>query len=418
MGSMKIRITVASVLLCVGIGGWSGASAQLPPVPVPAENPITEAKRVLGKVLFWDEQLSSDNTMACGTCHRPAAGGADPRVGRHTGTDMGTIDDVWGSPGVVHMNEAGEPLEHPMFGREPQVTPRISPSNFGALWAAEQFWDGRASSEFLDPLTGEVAIASGGALENQAIGPLFNPVEMTRPGRTWDDLTGKLEGAQPLALARNLPPDVAAAIDANPDYPSLFETAFDDPEITPVRIAFAIATYERTLVADQTPWDRYMAGDETALTEQAAYGWRTFQRLHCVNCHEPPLFTINDFLNIGLRQMKYDLGRQIVTGVEEDAGEMKIPSLRNVALRTRYMHTGEFGRLSEAILFYDNGITLPGIDEIPDVGTYFFTLNGYDNYDLDAFFRYGLVDPRVANETFPFDRPTLQSELEQSETAP
>jgi len=308
------------------------------------------------------------------------------------------------------MNEAGETLQDPVFGHDPQVTTRISPSNFGALWATEQFWDGRAGSEFVDPLTGEVVIASGGALENQALAPLANPVEMTRPGRAWIELTEKLERARPLALARNLPPDVTAAIEANSDYPSLFQVAFDDPEITPVRIAFAIATYERTLVADQTPWDRYMAGDETALTEQADNGWRIFQRLHCINCHEPPLFTNNDFLNIGLRPIQYDLGRQVVTGDEEDEGEMKVPSLRNVALRTRFMHTGEFSRLSEAIMFYDSGIALPGRDDIPDVGTYFFSLNGLDNYDLAAFFRDGLVDPRVANETFPFDRPTLQSE--------
>lgn len=421
---MKRRIVVASMLLCAGAGGWWIASAQvppvsvpnlvteLPPVPVPEENPITEEKRVLGKILFWDEQLSSNDTMACGTCHRPASGGADPRYGRHTGTDMGTIDDVWGSPGVVNMNEAGEPVEHPIFGFEPQVTPRVTPSNFGGLWAPEQFWDGRAPSEFRDPLTGEVAIASGGSLESQAVGPLFNPVEMTRPGRTWDDLTSKLETAKPLGLATDLPPDVADAIEARPDYPSLFEAAFGDPEITPVRIAFAIATYERTLVADQTPWDLYMAGDETALTEQAVYGWRTFQALHCDKCHVPPLFTNNDFFNISLRLMKYDLGRQPVTGDEEDGGEMKVPSLRNVGLRARYMHTGEFSRLSEAIMFYNDGISLPGMDEIPDIGTYNFNLNGYDNYDLEAFLRVGLADPRVANETFPFDRPTLRSESE------
>ena len=71
----------ASLLSVVAVG------AGLPPVPVPAENPITEPKRVLGKMLFWDEQLSSDGSVACGTCHRPAFGGADPRVGRNPGTD-------------------------------------------------------------------------------------------------------------------------------------------------------------------------------------------------------------------------------------------------------------------------------------------------------------------------------------------
>ena len=388
------------------------AVAQLPPVPVPAENPITEPKRVLGKVLFWDEQLSSNDTTACGTCHRPASGGADPRFGRHTGTDMGTIDDVWGSPGVVYMNEAGESLEHPIFGFEPQVTRRIAPSNFGALWAGEVFWDGRAGSQFVDPQSGNVAIAEGGALENQVLDSLSNPAEMTHPGRTWDELTGKLRRVRPLALARDFPDDVSEVLAEHPDYPALFRAAFGDDGITAVRIAFAVATYERTLVADQTPWDRYMAGEETALTEQARFGWQVFQRLRCVNCHEPPLFTNHDFFNIGLRLSEFDSGRQEVTGDPEDAGEMRVPSLRNVGLRTRLMHTGEFGRLSEAITFYNAAMALPGVDEIPGVGTYVFDLTGFDSYDLDAFLRFGLLDPRVAEETFPFDRPRLRSETD------
>lgn len=391
---------------------WAEASAQLPPVPVPAENPITEPKRVLGKILFWDEQLSSNDTRACGTCHRPASGGGDPRVGRHPGVDKGTIDDVWGSPGVVYMNGDGAPLEHPVFGFEPQVTRRIAPSNFGALWAGEVFWDGRAGSRFVDPLTGEVAIAEGGALENQALDSLSDPAEMTHPGRTWEQLAGKLRRVRPLALASDLPGDVTAALAEQPDYPALFRNAFGEPEITPVRIAFAIAAYQRTLVADQTPWDRYMSGDETALSQQAASGWQVFQRLRCVNCHEPPLFTNNDFFNIGLRLIEFDTGRQQTTGDPEDAGEMRVPSLRNVGLRTRLMHTGEFGRLSEAITFYDTAMALPGVDEIPGVGTYVFDLTGYDGYDLDTFLGTALVDPRVADETFPFDRPRLRSENE------
>lgn len=388
------------------------AAAQLPPVPVPAENPITEPKRVLGKILFWDEQLSSNDTTACGTCHRPASGGADPRFGRHTGTDMGTIDDVWGSPGVVYMNEAGEALEHPIFGYEPQVTRRIAPSNFGALWAGEVFWDGRAGSQFLDPQSGDVVIVQGGALENQVLDSLSNPAEMTHPGRAWNDLTEKLRRVRPLALARDFPDDVSEALAEHPDYPALFRAAFGDDGITAVRIAFAIATYQRTLVADRTPWDRYMAGEETALTEQARFGWQVFQRLRCVNCHEPPLFTNHDFFNIGLRLSEFDTGRQEVTADPEDAGEMRVPSLRNVGLRTRLMHTGEFGRLSEAITFYNAAMALPGVDEVPGVGTYVFDLTGFDSYDLDAFLRFGLMDSRVAEETFPFDRPRLRSETD------
>ena len=400
------------MVVLVGVQAGAPAAAQLPPVPVPAENPITEPKRVLGKILFWDEQLSSDDSTACGTCHRPASGGADPRFGRHTGIDKGTIDDVWGSPGVVYMNEAGEALEHPIFGFDPQVTRRVAPSNFGALWAGEVFWDGRAGSQFLDPLSGEVAIARGGALENQVLDSLSNPAEMTHPGRTWYDLAEKLLRVRPLALARDYPVDVSETLAEHPDYPALFRAAFGDDGISAVRIAFAIATYQRTLVADQTPWDRYLAGDETALSEQARFGWQVFQRLRCVNCHEPPLFTNNDFFNIGLRLIEFDNGRQGVTADPEDAGEMRVPSLRNVGLRTRLMHTGEFGRLSEAITFYNTAMALPGVDEIPGVGTYVFDLTGFDSYDLDAFLKTALLDSRVAEETFPFDRPTLGSERE------
>ncbi len=409
----KNNSTLALSLLVLLGGSWTSVFAQLPPVPVPAENPITEEKRVLGKILFWDEQLSSDDTVACGTCHRPAVGGGDPRAGQHKGATDSIGDDVWGSPGIAAATRSGEAIDDPMFGREPQVTPRTAPSNFGSLWAEEQFWDGRATSEFVDPISGEVAIAKGGSLESQALGPLLNPVEMAWLDRTWDDLTGKLVDAKPLALATNLPPDTEQAIAALQSYPALFEAAFGDDAITPVRIAFAIATYQRTLVADQTAWDRYMAGDESALSETAARGWRKFQQHACNNCHEAPLFTNNDFLNIGLRRIEIDSGREGVTGIEEDGGEMKVPTLRNAALLERFMHSGEMSRLSDAILFYDTGDALPGRDEIPEIGIYEFSLPGNTRNDLAALIREGLVDPRVAEETYPFDRPTLQSEREE-----
>src|SRR5690606_26577370 len=145
------------------------------------------------------EQLSSDDSVACGTCHRPASGGADARVGRHPGIDPGTIDDVLGSPGIRHLDADGRPAEHPIFGSAPQVTARASPSNFGGLWADELFWDGRAGGTVRDPVTGEIAIERHGALEAQALATLLNDAEMAKRGRTWDDLTTKLERAAPLA---------------------------------------------------------------------------------------------------------------------------------------------------------------------------------------------------------------------------
>ncbi len=385
-------------------------AAGVPLVPVPAENPITEPKRVLGKILFWDEQLSSDGSVACGTCHRPGAGGADPRAARHPGADKGTIDDVMGSPGIVSLDRDGQPRAHALFGFEPQVTPRLSPSNFGALWADEVFWDGRAGPTLKDPLTGEVAIAHGGALENQALAALLNETEMAKAGRTWAELVADVKRARPLALATEWPSDTAAAIERHATYPALFEAAFGDPEITPLRIAFALATYQRTLVADQTPYDEFAAGDTTALTGRALDGWRAFESFHCSACHTPPLFTNNDFFQIGLRRADFDRGRENVTGDPEDAGEMKVPSLRNAALKARFMHTGELTSVAAAIRFYINTVALPERDGIPGFGLYTFNMSNVDEANLEAFITTALVDPRVRDETFPFDRPVLASE--------
>jgi cytochrome c peroxidase len=386
------------------------ARSPLPPVPVPPENPITEPKRILGKILFWDEQLSSDDTVACGTCHRPGRGGADPRKGIHPARDPGSIDDVVGSPGIRRLNADGAPQTDPIFGEDPQVTARASLNFFAGIWSSEAFWDGRAASEFRDPLTGKITIANGGALESQALAALSNDAEMAKHGRRWDELSGKLVHSRPLGLASNLPADVAEAIERSPSYGELFAAAFGDASITPVRIAFAIATYERTLVADQTDWDLFMSGDQDAMTQTERLGWEAFQSFRCVNCHEPPLFTNNDYLNIGLRRVELDRGRELISGDPEDAGDFKVPSLRNAALKPRFMHTGEFPTLAAAVAFYRTSPALPGRDNIPGAGLYAFNMSQLDQADLVEFIRGALVDPRVAAETFPFDRPTLRSE--------
>ena len=396
---------LATLLICART-----AFAALPPVPVPAENPVTEPKRVLGKMLFWDEQLSSDRSIACGTCHRPANGGADPRVGRNPGVDKGTIDDVLGSPGIVSLDRDGRPMPNPQFGAGPQVTPRAAPSNFGALWADEVFWDGRAGSRVTDPLTHATAIAHGGALENQVLTALVAPGEMAKRDRSWADLIATVEHARPLAVASNLPKDVEVARAAHGTYPALFEAAFGDSRITPIRIAFAIATYERTLVSDQTPWDRYEAGDSSAISGRALYGWRALRAFHCTACHAPPLFTNNQFFQIGVRRAEFDLGRELVTRDPADAGDMKVPTLRNAALLPRFMHTGELGNLGAAIGFYINSPALPERDGIPGFGLYTFNMSQIDVADIREFIEHALVDPRVRDETFPFDRPTLRSE--------
>src|SRR5688572_27456919 len=161
-----------------------GPSGAIPGVKAPVENPPTPEKAILGKILFWDEQLSSDDTVACGTCHRAAAGGSDPRSSepssRHPGADgvLGTPDDIRGSRGIARCNEADgvsvTAKEDPVFGLHAQVTTRKAPSYLDAMFSISLFWDGRAPDQFIDPDDGSVAIATGGALESQAVGPPLN----------------------------------------------------------------------------------------------------------------------------------------------------------------------------------------------------------------------------------------------------
>ena len=392
---------------------FEGPQDFFPPVPVPTENPMTEEKRILGKMLFWDEQLSSDNTMACGTCHQPAAGGIDPRHGLNPGPDgiAGTDDDRTGSPGVINTDENDEYQPVAFFGLEPQVTGRYAPPAVMAMYAVDSFWDGRARSEFVDPDTGEVAIVENGALESQSVGPPMSDVEMARHGYNWAELRSGLTAARPLALATDLPADVAAALAGDPTYPELFAAAFGDGEITARRIAFAIATYERTLVPNQAPLDLFLDGDTDAITPQQEAGFNLFLSSACAMCHSFPTFTDNQFRNIGVRPVAEDIGRQAVTGDPEDAGKFKVPGLRNTGLHARFMHNGMFVDMQQVFDFYAhrNG-QIPNEDNLDPLFQEPIVFTQMQEDRVIDFLMNALTDPRVANETFPFDRPTLHSE--------
>ena len=393
------------------------AAAQLGPPPVPAENPITEPKRLLGKALFWDEQLSSDNTVACGTCHIPGFGGSDPRadlLGRDPGLDgvVGTADDKVGSPGLVSTDAAGDYNPHPVFGLERQITSRSASSPIGAAHFFELFWDGRAEGTFFDPETGGVAIANYGALESQAVGPIVSSVEMAYPGRTWDDVREKLERVEPLALASDLNPDLVQILGIAPTYPDLFTLAFGDPAITAKRIGFALATYQRTLNPDQTPWDQWVLGVPGAMTSQQHAGWQAFQNgnLKCAVCHVPPLFSDGSYRNLGLRDIAEDAGRQEVTGEFSDRGKFKTPSLRNAGLRPRFFHNADptWSNLFLSVFFYNQGGGLFLDNKDPLLAG--IVMSPQTAADITEFISGALTDPRVAAELPPFDRPSLASE--------
>jgi hypothetical protein len=230
----------------------------------PAENPITEPKRVLGKILFWDEQLSADDSVACGTCHRPAYGGADPRAGRYPGVDKGTIDDVRGSPGIVSLDSAGRRVAHPVFGAEPQVTARVAPSYFGALWADELFWDGRAGSVLEDPLTARprsrTAARSRTRRSPRSQTPLRWP-SRAHVGRA----AAKLARVEPSRSRHGCPWTRHAAPAAQRRDPGAASRRLPatPPSRRPCRIA-CVASYERTSLR-RNGWDRYEAGDTSVL---------------------------------------------------------------------------------------------------------------------------------------------------------
>jgi len=394
-----------------------GGGPLAPPV-APPENLPTLDKILLGKILFWEEQLSSDNTVACGSCHQPQSGFSDPRTLVNPGPDgvSPTADDIFGSPGVVRQDPASEFTPDPIFDLFPQATGRHAPEIVAALYAPEAFWDGRASDTFIDPQTLLVSIPAGGALESQIVGPPLSDVEMAHEARNWGQVSTKLVGARPWALATNQPADAAAQILAHPTYPSLFEAAFGDPAINAERIAFAIASYERTLVPDQTPWDRFIAGQPGAMTQNQIAGWNQFNGpARCANCHTPPLFSDNKFHNLGLRPDTEDNGRQGVTGLFADRGKFKTPSLRDAGLRPRYFHNGSETQL-------DNGPGPGGVDMIYVNGGGAFRNNldplllplaGQPGINIPQIFDFvgnALTDPRVAAGLPPFDRPTLHGQ--------
>jgi cytochrome c peroxidase len=403
--------TAAAAAAIAAFAVLSGAAqAQLPPPPQPPGNPLTAAKANLGKVLFWDEQISSTRTVACGTCHIPVAGGSDPRSGvdplaAHPGPDglFGGPDDILGSPGVPVNQADGLYGWSTHFGLLPQVTGRRTPSSINAGYAPELFWDGRALDEFVDPVTAQVVLATGGALESQSVGPPLSDVEMADAGRIWTDVLARIAAIEPLALTPNQPHALRAWI-ADRGYAELFEEAFGTPAITAARVAMAIASYERTQFTNQTPFDQFLANG-TGLTPQEEAGRAVFVGVgRCDDCHQLAIMTDHAFKYIGVRPLGDDPGRMAVTGQKADEGRMRTPSLRNVELRPPFMHNGRFATLEEVVEFYDrDGDFFP--NELEAI-----SLTAEQKVELLAFLKRPLTDPRLEAGLPPFDRPMLYTE--------
>jgi cytochrome c peroxidase len=255
---------------------------------IPADNPLTTAKVELGKKLYFDPRLSVDGTVSCATCHNPT---------------FGFSNGVQFSPG--HKGQLGD---------------RNSPTVINRLYSTVQFWDGRAVS-----------------LEEQALGPVQNPVEMANT----------LEG-------------MISNLDRISGYKAEFKKAFGTEEITPDRVAKAIASFERTLLSANSPFDRFQEGETDAISESAMRGFAVFMgKGGCNECHSAPTFTDEQFHNLGVGMDKEnpDLGRFKVTNNEQDRGAFKTPTLRDITETYPYLHDGSVKTLGEVVEIYDRGGT-------------------------------------------------------------
>lgn len=272
----------------------------LPPVPWPADNPYSKAKAELGRQLYYDNRLSSNMTVSCASCHAPEFGFGD-----------------------------SQPVSTGIRG---QKGGRSAPTVINRAYSTLQFWDGRAVS-----------------LEDQAKGPLANPLEMT--------MEKDADAAHKSCVA---------CLKGIPGYVKQFEKAFGTSDLTIDHVAKAIATFERTVLSGNAPYDRYEAGDKNALTPAQARGMDVFfNKAKCDSCHIGFNFTDGSFANIGIGMDKVspDLGRYMVTKREDEKGAFKTPTLREVARTAPYMHDGSLKTLEEVVEHYNKGgIKNPWLD--------------------------------------------------------
>jgi cytochrome c peroxidase len=200
-----------------------------------------------------------------------------------------------------------------------KIGARNAPTVLNRLFSKEQFWDGRAAD-----------------LEEQAHGPITNAIEMAMPSHAeCEEQLRRIAG-----------------------YAPLFKQAFGAPDITIARIAQAIASYERTVLTGDSPFDRHQAGERGAMSEAAVRGMTLFnEKGNCDTCHAGFNFTDESYhnLGVGMDAAKPDLGRYEISKQEVDRGAFKTPTLRNVTQTAPYMHDGSEKTLRDVVVFYDQG---------------------------------------------------------------
>ena len=221
-----------------------------------------------------------------------------------------------------HAYTDGRPVSTGIKG---QKGGRSAPSVINRAYGAAMFWDGRAPS-----------------LEEQAKGPIANSIEMTNEKDASKAHTAVIDRLRQVK-----------------EYKNRFKKVFGTEDFTIDQVAKAIATFERTVLSGNSPYDRFKAGDKKALSESQERGMNIFfsNNARCDSCHDGAAFTTNQFANIGIGMDKPnpDLGRYNVTKKEEEKGAFKTPGLRDIARTGPYMHDGSFKTLEEVVEHYDKG---------------------------------------------------------------
>ncbi len=340
MSCLRTLLTVACLLSAnLLLAADFDVPAGLKKLRVPKDNPLTAEKVALGKQLYWDGRLSSDNKVSCASCHHP--------------------DHGWSN---------GERFA---TGVKDQVGGRNSPTVLNTAYQRFQFWDGRA-----------------GSLEEQALGPIQNPIEMN------------------MSL-----PEVVKKLNAIDGYREQFQKVFGT-DVTSDGIAKAIAAYERTILSGDAPYDRFKAGDEDALGESAQRGMKLFfGKARCSACHSGSNFTDNAFHNIGVGfqpngKEAADAGRKAISNLGGDYGSFKTPTLREIARTAPYMHDGSEKTLEDVVKYYNRGGNVNAwIDEeMAPLG-----LTEQEIADLVTFVKEGLSSDSYPNHEPP-ELPGLVSE--------
>lgn len=315
------------VLLSAG-GSISGAAAgdrqawqekyrRPAEIPFSKDDPYSEAKLNLGRMLFFDPILSGSQSRSCASCHLPGLSWTD------------------GQPRAI--------------GEKQEVLPLRTPTLLNVAWIPKLGWDGHF-----------------GDLEGVAMGPITSPTNMN--------------------LSKTV---LIERLSAIPGYAEAFDTAFGEGDITTRKIEFALATFERTIVSEDAPFDRWLDGKETAISEAAKRGFDLFNgKANCAACHSGWAFTDASFHDIGSAQDN-DFGRGSLfpTSVALRYA-FKTPTLRDVARRAPYMHDGSVPSLDAVIDLYNRGgIDRPSraeeihplgltADEKADLIAFLHTLNG------------------------------------------